>query len=136
MASSLPDPGLIVAFFSAALQTVQTWFQVRDSETARATFQRTFAAAQSSPEVILETRNLTALIPPDILEKMTNRVMQCWSDYEQVLGPHSLPGQIDRATEGVIACICAELHRIYRLNGSIPPGQLEKWWKAYCNRSR
>ena len=43
-----------------------------------------------------------------------------------------LADEIDEATESVQCCVCRELGRIYKLNGSIPPRWMPQWEKYEC----
>jgi len=126
------DPAAIVALYSAAMQTIQTWFQVRDSRQAQQAFDERFRSARVDSEVRLQAEDLAQIVPAHILEQMAARVFRCWESYGDVLKGGFLPSEVDEATESVQACLCRELKRIYGLNGSIPPGEMRKWWKEYC----
>jgi hypothetical protein len=134
MASSLGliDPSTLVAMFSAALQSIQTWYQVRDSRRARNAFDNRLAEARTDPQIQQQGQTLATLIPPDILKSMSDRVWQCWTDYKETLDGGTIP-EVDRAADGIKKCLCRELRRINDLNGNIPDGELRKWWNAYCN---
>jgi hypothetical protein len=127
------DPSTLVALFSAALQSIQTWYQVRDSSRAREAFDRCLANARTDPQIQQQNQIVEALIPADILDSLVDRVRQCWTDYQETLDGGTIP-EIDRATEGIKGCLCRELARIKNLNGDIPDGELRKWWNAYCNK--
>lgn len=129
------DPAVIIAIFSAALQSVQTWFQVKDSKKALQAFDKRYNASNTDPQVRREADALIQTIPSDILELMAGRVIACWDGYREVLKGDYLPSEVDKATESVQSCLCRELSRIYKLTGSIPEGELRKWWDMYCNKA-
>jgi len=133
MASSpLLDPSILISIFSAALQSVQTWFQVRDSKRAADAAKLQFQHAQTDPRMRAQADLLIQLVPSEVLQLMIGRVNGCWDDYSAVLSGEFLPNEVDKATLSIKACLCRELKRIYDLNGSIPEGPLRSWWENYC----
>ncbi len=92
------------------------------------------AAAQRRPSTFEQGAILADIVPHDVLDLMIQRVRKCWDYYKEVLEAEEdfLPAQVDNATRAFERCICRELKRIMRLNKSLPPGDLERWWKAYC----
>lgn len=128
------DPTLIISGFSAALQAVQTWLQFRDRKRAAVAFKSRYTEAQTEPKIQQQAATLRTLVPQNILDVMGKRVQNCWDNYETVLENDKkyLPGQVDDATDAMIACACRELNRIYKLNKNIPEGPLRDFWEAHC----
>jgi hypothetical protein len=124
----------MIAAASAVLQAIQTWLQYRDRKETTKSFDSSFKQRQEDPATKAEAETLVNLVPVDILGMMTNRVDACWKHFRQVIDPNSqyLDPQIDEQTEAVKRCICRELRRLYQINKSIPPGQLQLWWNEYC----
>lgn len=87
----------------------------------------------SSP-VKIENRNLINLInlvPDKTIDILTKRINTCFVNYNIVLESDDyLEPEIDKATENVIKCVCRELKRLKKVNGSIPK-ELKAHWKDY-----
>ena len=132
----MPDPTLIIAAISAALQAVRTWISMRDvrktDRRARTGYRRT-AEAKLARE---QGGRLKRILPADILSTIEKRIDTCWDRYRLVINPDtgSTAREIDEATQDLKRCICTELKRIYDLNGSIPAGKLREWWELYCQK--
>lgn len=126
------DPTLVISGISALLQAVDTWVTYRDSERAAREFDVGMAQARREPSIRQQAQILTNLVPQPILDTMGARAERCWEQYRDVLEGGYLPGEVDEATRNVKACICRELRRIRDLNGALPPGDLTRWWNAYC----
>lgn len=126
------DPTLIISGISAVLKAIDTWVKYKDSQRAATDFATRIKQAQGDPNVQHQARTLANIVPPPVLDALGSRVRKCWEHYQDVLNGGYLPGEIDDATRSVKACICRELQRIYDLNGSIPPGELDVWWTQYC----
>jgi hypothetical protein len=126
---------LIISGLSAALQAIQTWYQIRDSREAARVFDTEYRLQLDSPAMKTAARRLENLVPDAILETMKQRVQSCWTRYQEVLTGGFLPGEIDEATQSLKLCVCRELRRIRELNGSLPAGILSEWWDAYCKPS-
>lgn len=82
----------------------------------------------------IEASRLSFLIPEDIIRNILERLEKCWERYSNILkdDKNYLPEEIDNATDAVIACICRELQRFYKLNKSIPAGILREYWEKYA----
>lgn len=125
-------PTLIISGISAVLQAIDTWVNYRDSNLAAREFENRIQSAPHDAAIQSEAAALESLVPAPVLATMTSRAERCWSRYHEVLNGEYLPSEVDDATQAVKACICRELSRIRDLNGTIPPGELSKWWAAYC----
>ena len=127
----LPDPVTFIATVSAALQAVQTWLAVRDYRAAAQAGDAGFRSGATDQQAAGE---LATLVPREVLADMTKRVKGCWEKYRSVLNDDQeyLPDEVDNATEAVKRCICRELRRIHSLNDTVPAGDLQNWWNAYC----
>jgi hypothetical protein len=126
---------IIVASIAAASQAIQTWMNLHDRSLALKAAARTLEERSDSYETKDQAEQLAELIPKDVLATMKDRVRTCWDMYHQVLkGDEAfLPGEVDKATDALKACICRELRRIHDLSrGRIPPGDLSDWFEAYC----
>lgn len=127
------DPTVLIAGLSATLQAIQTWIQYKDRGRAITEFDQ--AVVNIDIDVLAQSRHLNIIIPPDVLDDLTERVKRCWTRYREVLKDTSgyLPADVDDATLAVKRCVMRELTRIYDLNnGVIPDGILKKWWIAYA----
>ena len=65
--------------------------------------------------------------PPEIVGVLEGRAEKCWTSYRAVLTGEFLPEEIDNATSAVQACVCRELNRIVKINGSVP----DRWRPQY-----
>lgn len=128
------DTSILIAAVSAVMQAIQTGISMQNVEQARDAAKSTFHTARASSRVRKEADHLESLIPEPILATMTERVYACWSRFEKTLEKDKefLPDEIDDATDAVKSCICRELQRIRKLNQTIPPGELRRWWDFYC----
>lgn len=128
------EPSIIIAAFSAAMQTIQTWFAARDARKASKKANSAYKRTHEAKLAVTEGNRLSRIVPDDVLQAMEQRVMNCWQRYRDVMDPNQgrMPGEIDEATEALKRCLCEELRRINDLNGSIPSGKLRKWWETYC----
>jgi hypothetical protein len=126
------DPALVISGISAVMKAIDTWVKYRDSKRSAQEFESRLLIARSEPQIQVQADALARLVPEPVLATMTSRAMRCWERYNEVLNGKYLPAEVDEATQAVKACICRELSRIYDLNGSIPAGELSKWWGAYC----
>jgi hypothetical protein len=128
------DPNLIVTGISAVLQAAQTWMAYRDSRRAREVFQVRMQQGVNTPVLRAAVNQLITLAPPTVVSSLGRRVEKCWTRYDEVLNAPDgtyLPQEIDDATEAVRRCVCIELKRLHRVNGSLPPGQFQQWWNKY-----
>ena len=131
----MADPATLIAAFSAAMQTIQTWLAARDarkaSRKADFAYKRTYEAKLAATE----GKRLSRIVPDNVLKMMEKRVMKCWEKYLDVIDPkkETTPYEIDDATEALKNCLCEELRRIDELNRSIPAGKLRSWWENYCS---
>ncbi len=122
----------VLAAVQAALQAIQLWVSVRDSARSARILQEVYERERRRSEVVSQAQALSAGIPPDVLQALTDRVYDCWMMYKGVLEGGYLPAEIDTATEDVKNCICRELRRIWSLTGRVPAGTLQSWWNLYC----
>jgi hypothetical protein len=127
------EPTFIISGISALLQAVDTWVNYRDSQRAAQEFELRMARALLEPTTREQAQVLANVVPQAVLDTMGERARRCWDQYHDVLTGGYLPGEIDAATQSVKACICRELRRIRDLNGTLPLGDLTKWWEAYCS---
>lgn len=126
------DSTLLITGVSASLQAIQTWLQFRDSRRAAAEFVLRREEAPGESRIQAEAVALDAIVPADVMATMTERARRCWERYHSVLKGGFLPEEIDEATEALKKCICRELSRIKALEGRIPEGVLQTWWRQYC----
>ncbi|MRI00873.1 HsdR family type I site-specific deoxyribonuclease [Kriegella sp. EG-1] len=127
----MENAGLVVSLIRGAMQAITFWQSQKDRKKAK---QALVEAKDTTTEssTVDEGVKLQSLIPQSTLDLMTNRVYQCFTNYEEVLDDEKyLPKQIDNATLAIIECICSELRRIYMLNGSMPTTTLQKYWEQY-----
>lgn len=122
----------VLAAVQAALQAVQLWVSVRDSARSARTLQEVYERERRRSEVASQAQALSASVPADVLQVLTDRLYDCWTMYKGVLEGGYLPSEIDAATEDVKKCICRELRRIRSLGGGLPAGILQSWWNQYC----
>lgn len=126
---------IMIAGVAAAFEAVQTWIAVRDRRLAAASLEAPESRRRDNPSLWDENRALLDAVPFDVLQTMEKRTRTCWERYHEVLKDDEkyLPEDIDKATKAVKACICRELQRIIDVNGSLPPGQLRRWWDVLCS---
>jgi hypothetical protein len=121
----------LFAGISAASAAVQAWFKSKEQRTAAATFRHTYQSVLTSPEAHAAAQELVLIMPAEALAKLEKRAASCWTRYDEVLNDDEfLPGEIDKASVAVQACVCRELNRIRVLNGMIPP-RWEPQWALY-----
>lgn len=124
-------PELITATISAGMQAIDLWLNLKDRRKAQLAMKQ-ISAIQNTSENIIESQNLTQLIPTELLQTFSYRVDRCFTNYKDVLDDEQyLPKEIDDATEAVKKCVCRELRRLKKLNGFIPNGLLMKYWDSY-----
>src|SRR5713226_3033604 len=121
------DPVLILASLTALMQSVQTWYQVKDSRLASLAFSRklreiderssTGRVSEGAIHLQAQARQLTMIVPKQVLDKIGERLEKCWTRYHEVLSGDFLPAEIDEATQSVKRCVCRELNRMYELSG-------------------
>lgn len=122
----------LFAGISAASAAVQAWYRHRDARRAAATFDETYDSALASPEAAAAAEELIAVIPEQVIKDLEARADNCWTGYRRVLGGDYLPNEIDHATDAVQGCVCRELWRINKLNGSIPTRWKGQWERYDC----
>jgi hypothetical protein len=122
----------LFAGISAAAAAVQVWQRRRDTRAARDAFDTSYERTLVSQEAAAAATELVAIIPLEVIRELEGRADNCWKGYRNVLGGDFLPDEIDRATDSVQACVCRELRRIERLNGSIPSRWTDQWRKYEC----
>ncbi|HSS79315.1 MAG TPA: hypothetical protein VLV54_21520 [Thermoanaerobaculia bacterium] len=122
----------LFAGISAAAAAVQVWYKSRDSKEAAATFDAVHDKVLASPETAAAAEQLVAIIPEEVIEDLETRADNCWTGYRRVLGGDFLPDEIDHATDAVQGCVCRELGRISKLNGSIPSRWKGQWERYSC----
>ena len=133
---------ILYAGISAVAAAIRVWRRSSDKRVAvpkaAAQFDEVYQATLASPEAIAAATELVAIIPEDVLRDLENRAQACWTLFRKALDPREyLPDEIDNATEGVQACVCRELSRIRKLNGSIPDKWLPQWQRYDCeNREK
>lgn len=128
----------LFAGISAVAAAIQVWYRSRDKRKAAAEFDARYEKTLVSPEAKDAATELVAIIPEDVIADLEKRADSCWTGFRNVLDDlEYLPEQVDKATEAVQACVCRELGRIQKLNGSIPPRWLPQWQRYDCEgRSR
>src|SRR2546425_6649761 len=118
---------------SAAAAAIQVWYRSRDKRSAAAEFDQVYETTLVSPDANAAATQLVAIIPEDVIRDLEKRAHSCWTGFRKVLDPQEyLPNEVDNATEAVQACVCRELARIHKLNGSIPQGWLPQWQRYDC----
>ena len=122
----------LFAGISAAAAAVKAWVGYRDRQKAVEAFDGTFKRTLESPEARAAAEELVKIIPEEVIKDLESRADTCWTGYRKVLGGDYLPDEVDKATESVQACVCRELTRIQKLNGSIPQRWLGQWEKYRC----
>lgn len=122
----------LFAGISAAAAAAQAWYKHRDSKRAAATFDKTYEQVISSNEAASAATELVAIIPEDVIRDLEGRADNCWTGYRKVLGGDYLPDEVEHATDAVQGCVCRELRRIDKLNGSIPPRWKGQWQQYKC----
>lgn len=128
---NIMTPELITATISAGMQAIDLWLNLRDRYKAQ-TAMRRISDIQYTDENRMESQNLVHLLPSDLLVTFSERVNRCFINYKDVLDDEQyLPKEIDDATEAVKKCVCRELRRLKKLNGSIPNGLLMRYWNQY-----
>jgi|SRR6185436_16760479 len=127
-------PDTIIAAISAVMQGIQTWISIKDRKRTGEVVNSTFSSELSNRDIMVESRTLQSIIPPEVMATLVGRVNKCWIGFNSALKSDDeyLPSEMDSATEAVKKCVCRELTRIYKLNGSVPEGILRKWWEMYC----
>jgi len=129
--NNMEESGFIISIIRGTMQAISFWQNQKDRVKAKKALTEAKTNAQEEFNV-QEGIQLQSLIPKSTLDLMTNRVNQCFTNYEEVLDDEKyLPKQIDNATLAIIECICSELRRIYMLNGGMPTTTLQKYWEQY-----
>lgn len=125
------DANTLFAAVSALIDAITLWRSARDRRQAANTLEREFERVEKRSN--LEAVAIQDLVPSELLEVMSARVLDCFEKYHRILknDKEFFPEDIDGATNTVILCVCRELHRIYKLNQHIPPGKLSDWWNGY-----
>jgi hypothetical protein len=124
----------LFAGISAAAAAIQVWYKSRDKRTAATEFDNVYEMTFASPEANAAATELVAIIPEEVIRALEERAHSCWTGFRKVLDPQEyLPEEVDNATEAVQACICRELGRIKKLNGSIPNRWLPQWQRYKCD---
>jgi len=128
---------ILYAGISAVAAAIRVWRRSSDKRIAvpkaAAQFDEVYKTTLASPEAIVAATELVAIIPEDVLRDLENRAQTCWTWFRNALDPREyLPDEIDNATEAVQACVCRELRRIHKLNGSIPDKWLPQWRRYDC----
>jgi hypothetical protein len=116
---------LIISTISAVLQALQTWHEFRGtSDTTVKT--RPITAT----EVAQQAAVLRSILSQQTLEIMARRMKDCETYFSEMLESKGkyLPQEIDEGSVAVGACMCRELWRMKRANGSIPEGVLQEFW--------
>lgn len=125
------DPAVIIAAISATMEAIELWRKFRNKEGAKHAISRV-ELLRESEQVQEEARNLQTLVRPDILESLETRVQTCMDRYKKVIDSEEyLPEEIDEATDALLRCVCRELKRIMKVNGSLPVGVLQDYWRQY-----
>ena len=122
----------LFAGISAAAAAVQAWYRHRDAEQAASTFDSVHALALAAPDTAAAAEQLLTVIPEAVIKDLEARADRCWTGYRRVLGGDYLPDEVDRATDAVQGCVCRELWRINKLNGSIPSRWKGQWEQYDC----
>jgi hypothetical protein len=120
------------AGISAAAAAIQVWQRRRDAKAATETFDTTYERTRTSREAADAASELLSIIPEEVIRDLEGRADQCWRSYRNVLGGDYLPDEIDHATDSVQACVCRELRRIVKLNGSVPHRWGDQWRHYNC----
>ena len=120
----------LFAGISAAAAAIGVWQKSRDKGQAAKAFDTKFTQTRESVDSKGAAEELVAIIPPDVIKDLESRADHCWTSYRNVLGGEYLPDEVDSATIAVRACVCRELRRIHKLNGTIPP-RWQPQWKLY-----
>jgi hypothetical protein len=124
----------LFAGISAVSAAIQVWFASRDKPAAAATFDKVYATTLASPEAGAAAAELVAIIPDDVIRDLEKRADTCWTGFRKVLDDKQyLPDEIDNATDAVQACVCRELGRLHKLNGSIPERWVPQWERYDCD---
>ncbi len=126
------DPSVIIAAITATMDAIELWRKFRNKEGAQKAISQV-ESLRETEHIQEEARKLKVLIRPDILETMENRVQTCMDRYKKILESDEdyLPEEIDKATDALLSCVCRELKRIQKVNGSLPDGILQDYWKQY-----
>lgn len=122
----------LFAGINAVAAAVQVWVTYRDHYKAAEAFDVTFKRTLDSPEARAAAKELVAIIPEEVINDLEVRADKCWTGYRKVLGGNYLPDEVDEATDSVQACVCRELKRIHKLNGTIPPRWQGQWDRFEC----
>lgn len=126
------DPTVIIAAITATMDAIELWRKFRNKEGAQKAISQV-ESLRETEHIQEEARKLKVLIRPDILDTMENRVQTCMDRYKKILESDEdyLPEEIDKATDALLSCVCRELKRIQKVNGSLPDGILQDYWKQY-----
>lgn len=124
----------LFAGLSAVAAAVRAWVAFRDRKKAADAFDSTFTHDLNSAEAQAAAKELLDIIPVKVIEDLERRADDCWTGYRKVLGGDYLPDEVDKATDSVQACVCRELRRIDKLNGSIPPRWQGQWDRFACEK--
>jgi hypothetical protein len=120
------DPAtLIISTISAVLQALQTWHELRGTSNVAVKIKPITAA-----DVAQQAAVLRSILTQQTLEIMARRMKDCETYFSEMLESKGkyLPQEIDEGSVAVGACMCRELWRIKRANGSIPDGVLQEFW--------
>ena len=128
------DPALIVTGISAILQASQTWMAYRDAKRAGEVFRIQMRQGASTHGLQDAAKQLGSIAPPKVVQSLGRRVEKCWTRYDDILNSNEgvyLPQEVDDATAAVGRCVCSELRRLIKVNGSLPAGDFQKWWSHF-----
>lgn len=122
----------LFAGISAAAEAIQAWLALRDKRKAASVFDETYEKTLQATDSKKAAEQLVAIIPTEVIQDLEERARSCWTGYRKVLGGEYLPDEVDKATDSVRACVCRELGRIHKLNGSIPDRWMPQWNQYKC----
>lgn len=123
-----------IAGYSALLQTIQVWSATRDRRQAKDAFDLAVELSKHRQAIQNQAMALSPLIPQHVLNQITMRFNNCWTNYSLILDPGSGASDqsVDNAELEMIKCACREAKRLHDLSaGSIPPGRILDFWNAH-----
>ena len=121
---------LLVSVFSAIMQSLQTWDQLKGRSRSDAV-----TRPLTDPDVQRQAMTIARLVPQEVLESLLTRIQRCFKNYKRVLdAPPTEYSQdeIDEATIALKSCVCKELARMKAIDGDLPADTvLVEYWGEY-----
>ena len=120
---------LLVSTFSAILQSLQTWNDLRGRGDVQVQ-----TRVLTKTEIVEQATAIRTVLSDETIKKMLERVQACERRFNEVLDSVDYSSsEKDQASVAVGACMCREMWRIKLAGNDIPGGRWEEvWYKLDC----